>query len=95
MAAFDNLEKGKDSFLNFSIAWNEVLANLSKVGIVKDSGELYYTYVRKLGTGLQKRILEDNRFWPPEETDRSLQEYRHPKTWQEAALVAKEVTSMT
>ena len=44
---------------------------------------------------MQKRILEDNRFWPPEETDRSKQEYRHPKTWQEAAVVAKEVTSIS
>jgi hypothetical protein len=88
MAKYDGLERGKDTFQSFSIAWGEALAGLKRAGISKPDRELHLGYIRKLGGELQRHVLSDMRFWPPGSGAQG--EWRKAETWQEAAILAKE-----
>jgi hypothetical protein len=56
LSYYGDVEKGKGSFLDFSVAWTEALAGLKKVGVAKNETELYYEYVKKLGNHLRRRV---------------------------------------
>ena len=49
MAKYDNLERGKDTYQSFSIAWGDALNGLKRAGIIKPEREHFLGYIKKLG----------------------------------------------
>ena len=55
------MEKGEESYQTFSIAWSESSTDLKAAGIDKGASDLYLDYLVKVGNGLKKAILSDQR----------------------------------
>ena len=85
-----SLRRERKTYQLFAVSWTEALADLKAANTRKDESELYLDFLTKVGTGLKNKIMQDSRFWPIEEIPGTKQVFRKPKSWQEAAYIAKE-----
>ena len=85
---YDCLEKGSESYQQFSVAWVESLAELEDAGVEKSEKDLFLDFLQKCGEQLKITVLRDRRFWPDPATKEPV--FRRARTWQEAATIAKE-----
>jgi hypothetical protein len=87
---YEALDKGKKTFQEFQLAWKSALADLTEAGIYKGETDLFYDYLKKIGSQLKQLIMTDYRFFPMEPAPGEQPEYRKAKTWQEGASMAKD-----
>ncbi|CAK9056517.1 unnamed protein product, partial [Durusdinium trenchii] len=78
------LMKGKLTGHQFEPLFEASVAELEAVGLGKTQRELFLSYLRKVGTSLQREIRPDKRLWGHED------KLRGPQTWEEAHRVVLE-----
>ena len=78
------LMKGKLTGHQFEPLFEASVAELEAVGLGKTQRELFLSYLRKVGTSLQREIRSDKRLWGHED------QLRGPQTWEEAHRVVLE-----
>ncbi|CAK9039750.1 unnamed protein product [Durusdinium trenchii] len=78
------LMKGKLTGHQFEPLFEASVAELEAVGLGKTQRELFLSYLRKVGTSLQREIRSDKRLWGHED------KLRGPQTWEEAHRVVLE-----
>ena len=78
------LMKGKLTGGQFEPLFEASVAELESVGLGKTPRELFLSYLRKIGTVLQKEVRADRRLWGTEDR------LRGPQTWEEAHRVVLE-----
>ena len=78
------LMKGKLTGGQFEPLFEASVAELEAVGLGKTPRELFLSYLRKVGSVLQKEIRADRRLWGTEDR------LRGPQTWEEAHRVVLE-----
>ena len=79
-----SLVKGKLTGGQFEPLFEASVTELEAVGLGKTPRELFLSYLRKVGTNLQKEIRADKRLWGSED------KMRGPQTWEEAHRVVLE-----
>ena len=85
LAAWDDLQKGKSTALQFEPSWEKVLAELESVGLARTGQEVFLAYLRKTGEPLASEIRKDQRPWPDGVGGTIT---RRAASWQEAHSIA-------